>query len=58
MFDDFAKPTLEERRREIVGHPENHNHSYEALIVCCTVDGATNDMLMHSHEGILGAFNG
>jgi hypothetical protein len=58
MFDDFAKPTLEERRREIVSHPENHTHSYEALVACCMVDGALDGMLMQSHEGYLGSNGG
>jgi hypothetical protein len=58
MFDDFAKPTTEERRREIVGHPENHMHNYEQLMACCMVDGALDTMLLQSHEGIFGSNGG
>jgi len=46
--------TTEDRRREIVSHPENHVHTYDALVACCMVDGAPDTMLMQSHEGIYG----
>lgn len=41
----------EERKREIIEHPERHRHSFSELQRCCMVEGGALDMgLVEAHS--------
>jgi hypothetical protein len=42
--------THQEKLKEIQDHPENHQHGWEELFVCCLVDGALDTRLLEIHQ--------
>jgi hypothetical protein len=43
-------PEVRRRLEDIKTHPERHHHSYEALTLCCMVNGAIDMALSDAHE--------
>ncbi len=43
------KKTSESVLKDIQEHPDNHRHTCDELITCCSIDGAISFYLMDAH---------
>ena len=42
--------TVEEKKKDIIDHPERHRHDFDGLQRCCFVDGAMDLYLLELHS--------
>jgi hypothetical protein len=47
------RKTYKKKLKHIKEHPELHQHEYDGLIRCCTIEGCVEAELIEVHKGLV-----